>query len=121
MLESFPVILLVSATLGILTGLGVGGGSLLILWLTLVLGWEPEIARSVNLLFFLPGAAVSCLLRRKQGQLPIQKLLPAIFAGCACGGLFTWVSAGWDTALLRKLFGFLLLLTGLRELTYKGR
>ena len=121
MLESLPVFFLVSTCLGILTGLGVGGGSLLILWLTLVLGWEPEIARSVNLLFFLPGAAVSCLLRKKQGQLPIQKLLPAILSGCACGAVFTWVSAGWDTALLRKLFGFLLLLTGLRELTYKRR
>ena len=115
------MIFLLSTILGILTGLGVGGGSLLILWLTLVLGWEPEIARSVNLLFFLPGATVSCLLRRKQGQLPLKKLLPAIIAGCACGAVFTWASAGWDTALLKKLFGFLLLLTGLRELTYKGR
>ena len=121
MLERLPVIFLVSTVLGILTGLGVGGGSLLIMWLTLVLGWKPEIARSVNLLFFLPGAAVSCLLRRKQGQLPIQKLLPAILAGCACGGLFAWISTGWDTALLRKLFGLLLLLTGLRELTYRKR
>lgn len=115
------MIFLLSTILGILTGLGVGGGSLLILWLTLVLGWEPEAARSVNLLFFLPGATVSCLLRRKQGQLPLKKLLPAIIAGCACGAVFTWASAGWDTALLKKLFGFLLLLTGLRELTYKGR
>lgn len=121
MLESLPVILLVSTCLGILTGLGVGGGSLLILWLTLVLGWEPEAARSVNLLFFLPGALVSCLLRGKQGQLSVKKLLPAIIAGCACGAVFAWASNGWDTALLRKLFGFLLLLTGLRELTYRKR
>lgn len=121
MLERFPVIFLVSTCLGFLTGLGVGGGSLLILWLTLVLGWEPEMARSVNLLFFLPGALVSCLLRRKQGQLPVRKLLPAILAGCICGGVFCWLSSGWDTALLRKLFGFLLLLTGIRELTYRKR
>lgn len=121
MLESLPVIFLVSTCLGILTGLGVGGGSLLILWLTLVLGWEPEVARSVNLLFFLPGSLVSCLLRRKQGQLPIKKVLPAIVAGCVCGGVFCRISGGWDTALLRKLFGFLLLLTGLRELSYHKR
>ena len=37
MLESFPIALLVGAILGFLSGLGVGGGSLLILWLTLVL------------------------------------------------------------------------------------
>lgn len=121
MLESFPVVFLVSTCLGILTGLGVGGGSLLILWLTLVLNWEPGIARSVNLLFFLPGAALSCLLRKKEGQLPVKKLLPAILTGCTCGALFAWASASWDTALLRKLFGFLLLFTGVRELTYQKR
>ena len=37
MLESLPVALIVGTLLGFLTGLGVGGGSLLILWLTLVL------------------------------------------------------------------------------------
>lgn len=119
MLESFPVVLFVSGTLGFLTGLGVGGGSLLILWLTLVLGLEPEIARSVNLLFFLPGALVSCCLRRKQGQLPIGKLLPAIVSGCVAGALLAIISPGWDTSLLRRLFGILLLATGLRELTYR--
>lgn len=121
MLEKIPVVFLVSACLGFLTGLGVGGGSLLILWLTLVLGWEPETARSVNLLFFLPGALVSCLLRMKQGTLCPQKMLPAIVAGCGCGAFFAWVSAGWDTSLLRKLFGLLLLLTGVRELCYHRR
>ena len=37
LLESLPVALIVGTVLGFLTGLGVGGGSLLILWLTLVL------------------------------------------------------------------------------------
>lgn len=121
MLERFPVALLISTCLGFLTGLGVGGGSLLILWLTLVLGWEPEVARSVNLLFFLPGALVSCLMRRKQGQLPLKKLLPAILSGCIVGACLALLSTNWDTALLQKLFGGLLLVTGLRELTYRDK
>lgn len=121
MLETLPVIFLVSTCLGFLTGLGVGGGSLLILWLTLVLHWDPEMARSANLLFFLPGAAVSCLMRNVQGQLAVRKFLPAMLSGCAAGALFAWCSAGWDTTLLKKLFGSLLLVTALRELTYKRR
>lgn len=52
MLESFPVALLVSTLLGCLSGLGIGGGSLLILWLTLVLKVDPIVARQINLLFF---------------------------------------------------------------------
>ena len=38
MLNSLPICLVVGTVLGFLTGLGIGGGSLLMLWLTLVLG-----------------------------------------------------------------------------------
>ena len=45
MLTSFPVCVFVGSLLGFLTGMGVGGGSLLILWLTLVLGFDQAAAR----------------------------------------------------------------------------
>ena len=45
------VTLLVGTALGFLTGLGVGGGSLLMVWLTAVLGMDTLTARSINLLF----------------------------------------------------------------------
>ena len=84
--------LLMGMVLGFLTGLGVGGGSLLILWLTLGLGMNQEIATGINLLFFLPSALVSCCFRYRQGAVD-----------------------------LKKLFGVLLLVTGVREVFYKGR
>ena len=59
MLESFPAALLAGAIFGFLTGLGVGGGSLLILWLTLVLGMDPQTARGINLMFFLPASILA--------------------------------------------------------------
>lgn len=121
MLESLPVTLLVATGLGFLTGLGVGGGSLLILWLTAVLSWDPAAARGVNLLFFLPGAFLSCLLRKRQGQLPLKKLLPAVISGVIAAAVTAWVSAGLETGLLRKLFGALLLVTGVRELFYRPK
>lgn len=121
MLESVPVMIFVGTALGFLSGLGVGGGSLLMLWLTVVLHMEHTVARTINLMFFLPSALVSCLFRWRQGVLPLQKVLPAILAGCICAGLFARLSAVIDTALLKKLFGALLLLTGLRELFYRPR
>ena len=53
MLSSFPAAILVGALLGFLSGLGVGGGSLLVVWLTAVLAMEPRMAQCVILLFFL--------------------------------------------------------------------
>lgn len=121
MLNTLPVMLAVGAVLGFLSGLGVGGGSLLMLWLTLVLGLDHSVARNINLLFFLPTAAIASVFRWKQGTLQIKKILPAILAGCASAALFAWISRHTDIALIKKLFGFLLLVTGVRELLYRPR
>lgn len=119
MLESFPVVLAVSAVLGFLAGIGVGGGSLLILWLTLVLGMAQADARILNLLFFLPSAVVASLFRWKQGKLELKKILPAIIAGCVAAAVCSVLSRNLEMGLLKKLFGGLLIITGIRELMYK--
>lgn len=121
MLESLPFILILGTLLGFLSGIGIGGGSLLILWLTLVLEVPQAEARSVNLLFFLPSAIAACLFRWKQGALDFKGVIPAILSGCLAAGLFSWLSTTLNTALLQKLFGGLLILTGLRELLYKPK
>lgn len=121
MLEHWSVVLPISILLGFLSGLGTGGGSLLILWLTLVVGAEHSVARIINLLFFLPSAIVASLFRWRQGSLNIKKVLPAIIAGCVSAGLFSWLSTKIDTFYTRKLFGILLIFTGLRELFYRHK
>jgi len=120
-LGSLPVILIIGTLLGFLSGLGVGGGSLLVLWLTLVLQMDPAAARGINLLFFLPSALVACGLRIRQGNLKVRPLLPAILAGCVSAAVFSAVSAALDVQVLKKLFGAVLLATGLRELFYRPR
>lgn len=121
MLESFPVILIVGTVLGFLSGLGIGGGSLLILWLTMVLHTDPLTARGINLLFFVPSALVACALRIKQGNLKIRPLLPAMLAGCTAAAVFSWVSTILNVDTLKKLFGIVLLVAGCREILYKPK
>ena len=113
--------LIVGTVLGFLSGLGIGGGSLLILWLTMALGKDPLIARSINLLFFIPSALVACALRIKRDGLKIKPLLPAALAGCAAAAVFSWVSTILDVEILKKLFGIVLLAAGVRELFYRPR
>ena len=119
MLTSFPVCVVVGSALGFLTGIGVGGGSLLILWLTLMLGFNQSTARGINLLFFLPASAICCGFRLRQGTLSLRTCLPAILSGCVAAVLGTLAAARIDTSLLRKPFGILLIITGLRELFYR--
>ncbi len=121
MLNSFPVAIVVGIVLGSLAGMGVGGGSLLMLWLTLVLGMEHAAARTVNLLFFLPSAVISCLFRWRQGKLNYRRVFPAVLAGAAAAALFSLISHQLDIQSLKKLFGVLLLATGLKELLYRPR
>lgn len=121
MLESLPVMLAVGCVLGFLSGIGVGGGSLLMLWLTLVLGVEHSAARSINLMFFIPAAIIASLFRWKQGSLDLKKILPAVIAGVVSAGCFAWLSRIVDVSMLKKLFGGLLLFTGIREILYRPR
>lgn len=121
MLESLPVILIIGTALGFLAGLGVGGGSLLMLWLTFALGLEHQTARGINLLFFLPSALIACCFRWKQGEVHWKTIFPAMIAGCAAALAFSWLGSSMDLSLMKKLFGVLLILTGIRELFYRPR
>lgn len=107
--------------LGFLSGLGTGGGSLLILWLTLAVSMQQAEARVINLMFFIPSALVACFFRWKQGKLDLKKVLPAIVTGSMTAALFTILGRELDTSLLKKLFGGLLIFTGIRELFYKPK
>ncbi len=120
-MDSIPVTVVVGTLLGFLSGIGVGGGSLLILWLTLVLGMPQPEARLINLLFFIPSALIASIFRWKQGQLALKKVIPAVIAGCIAAAVFSLVSRQLDIHLLKRLFGVLLLATGIRELFYKPR
>ncbi len=121
MLNSFPVALAAGIIFGFLSGLGIGGGSLLVMWLTLMLGVNASDARCINLLFFVPCALCASIFRWKQGSLPVRKLPVPILMGCILAGTFSMLSAQLNTALLKKIFGFLLIGTGIRELFYRPR
>ena len=121
MLGSIPVAIIIGVLLGFLAGLGVGGGSLLILWLTLVLGIDSETARSINLMFFITAAGSVSFFRWRQGVLQLRVIMPAVIAGCIAAAVFSFLSQWIDQTFVKRLFGGLLLITGLRELFYRPR
>ena len=121
MLNSFGFSLLLGVVFGTMASLGVGGGSLLVLWLTTVLHMPSQTARVINLLFFIPTAAISTLLRKRQTGLSLRPLLPAILSGCIAAIIFSRLSTVIEDAMLKRLFGILLVFTGMKELFYRAR
>ena len=111
--------ILVGVVLGFLSGLGIGGGSLLLLWLTLVAGVSQETARVMNLMFFLPCALVATAFRWKQSKLPLPIALPAVLGGVLGAALGCVLGPQINADLLKKAFGILFILTAIRELRWK--
>lgn len=120
-LNSFWLPILAGTITGILSGFGIGGGTLLLVYLTVFANLEQTQAQGINLLYFLPAALFSLPSHIKNGYIVKPVLFPAILTGLVCAAGAAWIATGLDTALLRKLFGFFLILIGLTQLFGKQR
>lgn len=96
----------------ILSAWGVGGGTLLLLVMTLLLDVDQRTAQGINLLFFLPAAASALFVHRKNGYLDRPTLHAAIPPAAAAALLGAWISTAVDAQVLRRPFGVYLLLSG---------
>lgn len=115
---------MMEAVIGFLTGvmasMGLGGGFVLVVWLTLFADVGQRAAQGINILFFLPIAFVSLIMHLKNGlvnKVLVKKLAAGGLLGAAIG---TLVSQAIANELLRKLFALFLLAFGLRELFAKN-
>ena len=79
--------LLLGLACGTVSAWGVGGGTLLLLVMTLLLGVDARTAQCVNLLFFLPTAASALYLHGKGGFLHTPTLKAAIPPAVLCAAL----------------------------------
>lgn len=121
MLDSPVIIICIASVLGFLAGIGVGGGSLLILWLTVIMNIEHPVARTMNLLFFIPSALIATIYRWNKGCIEWRNVLPAVLAGCLAAACFSLFSTKIDTTIIKKIFGGLLLFAGVKEIFYRDR
>ena len=104
---------------GVLTGAGIGGGTLLLVYLTNFGGMEQRQAQGINLLYFLLTAPPALYGHRKNGLVDRELARRAGLAGVLAAAVTALVTGGWDTALLKKLFGVFTMLVGLREVFCK--
>lgn len=101
---------------GVLSGFGVGGGTLLLIYMTTFAAIPQTQAQGVNLLYFLPTAALALPAHIKNGFVEKSILPPSILAGLIGTGLAAWIATGLDVDLLHRFFGYFLLYVGVTEL-----
>jgi hypothetical protein len=97
---------------GTVSAWGVGGGTLLLLVMTLFLGVDQRTAQGINLLFFLPTAASALLCHARGGYLHKPTLKAAVPAAVLAAGVGAWIATGVEVTALRRPFGVYLLLSG---------
>ena len=104
---------------GIISGFGIGGGSLLMVWMTAAAALDQRTAQGINLLYFIPTSLAALYFHIKNKMIAWDVVVPAVVLGCLTAMCSAWLANTMDTGLLRKLFGGFLLIVGIKEILTK--
>ncbi len=104
---------------GIISGMGIGGGTILIPALVLLLDIGQQQAQGINLLYFLPTAAVALWTHNKNKNVLWEQVKPIALWGILGAIAGSVVAISLDGEVLRKVFGGFLFLMGVREVLQK--
>ena len=107
---------LAGAVTGVITGFGIGGGTLLVLWITMVRKTDQLAAQGINLLYFLPSAACALVSHIRNRRVLWRAVIFSTVAGVPVTVFAALFAAGIDTSLLRRIFGGFLIVVGVSEL-----
>lgn len=104
---------------GAVGSLGVGGGGVLIVFLTLFLEYSRDEAAVMNLIFFIPIALLSVIIYLKQKQIDVKKAVGLALSGLLGSVLGVYLSGVIETSLLSKIFGGILISISIKTLFSK--
>ncbi|MDF2566736.1 MAG: putative rane protein [Oscillospiraceae bacterium] len=120
-MPDWVVISIVSFFTGITASLGLGGGFILLIYLTTFQHIPQLEAQGINLIFFIPIAILSLCIHKKNNLIEKKPLVPSMISGFigVFGGVFLagLIGSEW----LYKLFAVLILYVGIRELFHKNK
>jgi len=100
---------------GIISGMGIGGGTVLVPALSIIYGMQQQTVQKINLIYFIPTAVIALITHVKQGNIEKKPLLPIIAFGLIGAAAGSLVAVGMKADILRKCFGFFLLAMGFYE------
>ncbi len=108
--------ILIGVVSGIITGTGMGGGTILIALLTITQGIEQHIAQATNLVFFVPTSIVAIIMNIKNKNVDLKLASIISFFGIIGAVIGASIAMKVDVRMLKKLFGYFLALIGINEI-----
>lgn len=112
--------LLIGFASGIISGMGIGGGTLLIPALVFIIGIKQQIAQSINLLVFIPSAAAALFVHSKNHNIE-NLLLKLAVPGCAGAAFGSLLAVNLNSDSLKRCFGIFLFIMGAYEIIYSKK
>lgn len=108
--------ILIGIVSGIVSGAGMGGGTILIFLLSFVMGVEQHIAQATNLIFFIPTSIVAIIVNLKNKNIDLK--LATIISICGILGAIIGanIAINIDVGLLKKFFGIFLAVVAINEI-----
>lgn len=108
--------ILIGIISGFVSGMGMGGGTILILCLSMFLGIEQHVAQATNLVFFIPTSIVAIIINIKQKNVNFKIAIPIAISGIIGAVIGAICSSKTDVRRLKKYFGVFLGLIAIWEI-----
>ncbi len=104
---------------GLFGSMGMGGGGILVIFLALFTQLPQATIQGINLLFFIPIAIFSVISYQKHKLIKWKIAIPFAIAGVLTSVIGAYISASINDIWLKRAFGVLLLIMGIKELFTK--
>ena len=101
---------------GIVSGTGMGGGTILIFLLTFLCNVEQHIAQATNLIFFIPTSIIAIIVNAKNKNINVKLGIIISLYGILGAIIGANLSIHLDMRILRKYFGIFLLIISAHEI-----
>ncbi|HOQ38205.1 MAG TPA: sulfite exporter TauE/SafE family protein [Acetivibrio sp.] len=115
------LLFLIGLISGIISGMGIGGGTVLIPALVIFVHPDQHIAQSVNLLFFIPTAIIALIVHIKNKRVNFKISIPVAVFGLVGAYFGSKIAISLPGNSLRKYFGVFLLVLGFYEMIRKDK
>ena len=101
---------------GIISGTGIGGGTILILLLSIIMGLDQHVSQATNLVFFVPTAIAAIFISLMKKNIDVKLGITIVIVGVVGATIGAIISSKMNVNLLRKIFGVFLLIIAIYEI-----